>query len=147
MPMAEDTSVFVRGAGTLDRLVECIGEMIGRPLKRVAEASWPVYNAVLPGVDVRVFDQEGLDDDQGIAFSTFDYVIDVEDLSGGVEERFFHRGIPAATSRARARECGNSEATSQSLTLPPASAVASNRPSGETLNGGTASRAVRVGTR
>jgi hypothetical protein len=86
--VAKSTGIFVRDGCSMDDLTACVAELTGHGLKPVNHVNWPLYNTHASGIDVRVYAQEGLEDDQGINFSQYAYVVDCEELPGIVGERY-----------------------------------------------------------
>lgn len=83
--MSCSASVLVQEGISIEELAQYIGAWAGLPLVRVNEAEWPLYQAELAGVELSVFDCDGFEDDSGIAFNSYAYVVDLVLLRSCVE--------------------------------------------------------------
>lgn len=82
-------SVFLRNPGTLDNVKDTLAEILGHPLDQRDRGVGLVYTTSALDVEVRLFDEHGLEDDCGIAFTSYEYQLDLIPLESGLPvERF-----------------------------------------------------------
>ena len=64
-------SIFFNPGGTLEEIVEFLGEVVGHPFRKEHTELGPVFRTTALCIELLVFDDHGLEDDQGIAFTDF----------------------------------------------------------------------------
>lgn|SRR5262249_42711758 len=86
--MSHVTNVLVEGDIGISLIAASLGELIGHELQeRIAEIG-NLYETTIMGVNVYIYDEPGLEDDCGIEFSKYRYVINYKRYSGSVESGY-----------------------------------------------------------
>jgi len=80
-------NIFV--SSDLERTLTCLARLFATPLARDEGAGGPVFRLRMLNADISAFDDHGLDDDSGMAFSQYACQIDVHALrAGGVHTAY-----------------------------------------------------------
>ena len=110
--MASTVDVLVRGHGSTDQLVRCVGNIIGHPLSRVEDVEWTLYQTTSVGLEMSVYDQPEFCDDLGLRLSQYEAVISSKRALTGVDPqlqaewgRVFGLVLGALVSRQLSCEC------------------------------------------
>jgi hypothetical protein len=69
--MAFTSDVLIKGNCSIKPVIACVEETLGRAFRVESDESGSRFRAVLMGIQIVVFDNPGLEDDRGIAFSEY----------------------------------------------------------------------------
>lgn len=83
--MSESVTVHLRGPFTLDELCRCVELTIGHPLAKDSNVEWNLLRTACLGLELSVYENRDFEDDSGIEFTAFSFVVSVDALPDSIE--------------------------------------------------------------
>jgi hypothetical protein len=80
--MSDIVTVHVRGPDNLSSVSECIANIIGHPLTMCQQVNGNLFTAECFGLDIQVYENDGYEDDCGIPFTAYSFVINIKYIGG-----------------------------------------------------------------
>lgn len=87
--MSTRMSVFLHTPRTLENVKDTLADILGHSLDQRALRVGVVHMTSTLDVEIRLFDEHGLDDDCGIAFTSYEYQLDLIPLESGLQLKQF----------------------------------------------------------
>jgi hypothetical protein len=79
--MAGTITILIGGCSNMDQLVAHLEQIVGHRFEKSQNVVWSLYKADALRVHISVFDNDGFENVQGIEFTRFSFVIDIQGLS------------------------------------------------------------------